>query len=203
MHDVLLDQEEGYSLCVDPADQREQFLDQEWGEAERGLVEDQELRFGHEAAADGEHLLLAPRKRAGPLALALGEPREDRKHPVAVPVAVAAGAAVGAEIKVLAYRHVGKDAPALGHVDQPTRHDRLRLLALDRGIAEADAAAPGPHHAGDGAVEGRFAGAVRPQHGDDLTAPDDEVDPAQDLGRAIARAQPAHGEDGVSHELLP
>src|SRR3712207_8657887 len=37
-------------------------------QAERGLVEEQQLRLGHERAADGEHLLLAAGHRAALLA---------------------------------------------------------------------------------------------------------------------------------------
>ena len=66
---------------VDGLDQREQLLDQERGEAERRLVEDQQPGLGHQAAADGEHLLFAAGQRAGALALPFGEPREDREHP--------------------------------------------------------------------------------------------------------------------------
>ena len=62
-------------------DQREQLLDQQRREAERRLVEDEQLRLGHQAAADREHLLLAAGQRAGALALPFGEPREDREHP--------------------------------------------------------------------------------------------------------------------------
>ena len=65
-------------------DQREQLLDQQRRQAERRLVEDQELRLGHQSAADRQHLLLAARQRAGALALPLGEPREDREHAAAV-----------------------------------------------------------------------------------------------------------------------
>ena len=65
-------------------DQREQLLDQQRGQAERRLVEDQQLRLGHQAAADREHLLLAAGQRSGALALPFGKPREDREHAVAV-----------------------------------------------------------------------------------------------------------------------
>jgi hypothetical protein len=40
-------------------------------EAERGLVEQEQLRPGHQGAAEGEHLLLPTRERAGRLPAAL------------------------------------------------------------------------------------------------------------------------------------
>ncbi len=54
------------------------------GEAERRLVENEQPGFGHQAAADGEHLLFAAGEGSGALALPFGEPREDREHPAAV-----------------------------------------------------------------------------------------------------------------------
>ena len=53
-------------------------------EPERRLVEDEQPRLGHQAAADGEHLLLAAGERAGALALPFGEAREDREHALAI-----------------------------------------------------------------------------------------------------------------------
>src|SRR2546429_6870550 len=44
---------------------------------QRGLVQEQQPRPAHERAAHGQHLLLAPRERAGELPAALQQP--DRK----------------------------------------------------------------------------------------------------------------------------
>ena len=77
----------------------------------------QQPRLRHQSAPDRQHLLLAAGQRAGALRAALGKPRENREHPVAVLLAVGAAAAIGAEIEVLAHRHVGKDAAAFRHVN--------------------------------------------------------------------------------------
>src|SRR5258708_4641619 len=61
---VLLDQEDGDALRVDLAHDLEDRLDEDRREAERRLVEHQELRLRHERAADREHLLLAAGERA-------------------------------------------------------------------------------------------------------------------------------------------
>ena len=57
----------GKPVLVQPPDQREHLLDQQRRQAERRLVEDQQPRLGHQAAADREHLLLAAGQRAGGL----------------------------------------------------------------------------------------------------------------------------------------
>jgi hypothetical protein len=44
--------------------------------------------------------------------------------------AVGLAAPVGAKLEVLAHGQVGKNVPALGHVDQPAVDDRLRAKAL-------------------------------------------------------------------------
>ena len=53
-------------------------------EAHRRLVEQQQLRDGHQRAADRQHLLLAAGQRAPGLLLALLEDGEEREDPVNV-----------------------------------------------------------------------------------------------------------------------
>src|SRR5215467_984228 len=153
LHDVLFDQEERDALPIDAPDQREQLLDQQRREAERWLVEDEQFRLGHQPAADRQHLLLAARERAGALRPPLGEPRKDRKYPLAVALPPYAAPPVAAEIEIFLDRQVGKDTAPLGHVDEPARNDRRWLLALDGAICEADGAVCGAQHTGDRAVE--------------------------------------------------
>ncbi len=57
-----------------------QLIDHDRREPERQLVDDENLRIGHQPARDRHHLLLAARQRAGLLALALGEARKQREH---------------------------------------------------------------------------------------------------------------------------
>ena len=59
---------------------REDVLDHDRREAERGLVEHDEARLPHQAAGDRQHLLLAARQRAGELPAPLGEAREQGEH---------------------------------------------------------------------------------------------------------------------------
>src|SRR5689334_13361727 len=74
--DVLLDEQHGHAAPVEEADGVQHLLHDERREAERGLVEHDQLGRAHQAAADREHLLLAAGERAGELVAALGEARE-------------------------------------------------------------------------------------------------------------------------------
>src|SRR3954468_1169156 len=78
--DVLLDQQDRHAALVQHMDGAQHFLHHERREAERGLVEHDELRRTHQAAADGEHLLLAARQGAGELRAPLLQPWEEREH---------------------------------------------------------------------------------------------------------------------------
>ena len=69
---VLLDEEDGEPVVpVERLEALEDLLDDERREAERGLVEQEQLRPAHQRAGDGEHLLLAARQRAAALVHAL------------------------------------------------------------------------------------------------------------------------------------
>jgi hypothetical protein len=48
----------------------------EWRQPERGLVQKEQLRLGHESTTDGKHLLFAARKRAGGLPPAFAQTRK-------------------------------------------------------------------------------------------------------------------------------
>jgi hypothetical protein len=140
LHQVLLHQKDGKTFRIDAHDQREQFLDQNRREAERGLVEDEEFWFCHQAAADRKHLLLASRERTGALGLALGEARKDCKHAVAIGTAMGRATPIAAEIQVVAHRQVGKNSPTLGHVNESAGDDDGGTLSFDRIAVETDRA---------------------------------------------------------------
>src|SRR5438105_3027290 len=86
-------------------------------EAERGLVEHDELGLAHKAAADREHLLLAARHRAGKLLAALGEPRKQLEGLVErAPRLLARARQHRAHLQVLEHAERWKDLPAFGHL---------------------------------------------------------------------------------------
>src|ERR1700726_4695506 len=119
---------------------------------------------------------------------------EDRKYPIAIGGAAGGGAAVAAEIEIVAHRQVRENPPALGNVNEAAGDDSRRLRMLDGGALEQDRAAARAHDAGDGAIEGRFADPVRAEHGDDLARLDFQIDAAQHVGVAIPGAQRANVE---------
>src|SRR5439155_5892343 len=107
---VLLDQQHGGALRIDLRDGVENRPHQERRETQRRLVEQQQARLRHQAAGDGEHLLLAARERACGLADALAEPWKERQTPLQVLRTVAAGApGIAAHAQVLEHRHFRED----------------------------------------------------------------------------------------------
>ena len=79
--DRLLDDHDRRAAAVDLAHDLEQLADDGRRQAERQLVDHEQLGPGHERAAEGEHLLLAAGEVAGHLARALLEDREERPRP--------------------------------------------------------------------------------------------------------------------------
>ena len=88
-------------------------------------------------------------------------------------------------------------------MDQAARDDARRLLALDGAPSKRIAPRRGAHDAGDRPVEGRFADAVRAEHGDDLARLDVEIDAAQHLGGAIAGGKAANASSGSAMRRTP
>ncbi len=66
-------------VAVEVADSGEDLAHDQRRKAKGGLVEEQEARPRHEGPCDGQHLLLAARKRAAALALALLENGKEGK----------------------------------------------------------------------------------------------------------------------------
>ena len=77
---VLLDQRDRDALGLEPADDAEDLLDDHRRQAERGLVDQQDARLAHHAAAHRDHLRLAARERAGQLGAALLQAREQARR---------------------------------------------------------------------------------------------------------------------------
>src|SRR3546814_5992024 len=99
------------------------LLDDERGQSERWLVEEQDLRLGHQRPPDGHHLLLAAREVAGGVAAAALQHREEVHHAVVGlvdPLLVPPGEGAGAE--VLVDGELGEDPPALHHLGQAGAH---------------------------------------------------------------------------------
>src|SRR5262249_29946946 len=77
----------------------------------------------HQTAADGKHLLLATRQGLGTLHAPLIKPRKYSVDALAILRTARAGAAIAAEIKIVAHRQVGKEPTAFRYVNEPARHN--------------------------------------------------------------------------------
>ena len=72
--DVLLDDEDaGPALGGEPPDHREQVVEHDRGQAERELVEQQQLLAADQHPGQRQHLLLAAREQAGPAVVQLSQ----------------------------------------------------------------------------------------------------------------------------------
>ena len=171
-------------------------------EPERRLVEQQEPRPPHQGARDGEHLLLAARQRAAALAEPLGEAREQLEDAgeVAVPGAVAGRKR--AHLQVLEHAHARKDAPALRGLGDVKPGDFVGRQLRNVAAGEFDAALAGARLAEDGHHQGRLAGAVGPDQGDDLALRDVEIDALERDDVAIIGLDPAQAEER-GHRVPP
>ena len=128
---VLLDDEHGgVELLVQVGETLEQVLGDDRRQAERRLVEQEQLRPQHQRPGHRQHLLLAPAEAAGLLAATLAEAGEHREPVVDVRADLGAVLAhVGAGLEVVLDRQLGERAAALRHVGDAVAHDRLGGLA--------------------------------------------------------------------------
>ncbi len=167
---ILLDEEDGGALAVDVADRLEDLLDQDGRQPHARLVEQQQARAGHQRPADGEHLLLAARERARDLGQAFLEAREEGEDPLEVGLDPVIAPAVGAHHEVLLDAQTLEDAPALGDMGDPAKHDLVGGHAGQRLVVERDRALPRRHQPGNGLERGRLAGSIVAEDGDDFAA---------------------------------
>ena len=192
---VLLDQDQCGALPVDLpqglADPRHELR----REAERRLVEQQQLRLAHERPPDGQHLLLAPRQQRAALGAPLLQAREQLVDARAGPGARGAVAdGQGARAQVLVDREVSEDPPPLRDLHYPHPDDLGRVQRPRRrpsnSIEPASTAPPWSPSARDRPQERALPGAVGPQHGDNRAGRHRHADPVQGLHRPRV----AHGQ---------
>src|SRR5262249_35399853 len=162
---VLLDDEDRVPLLADAADQVEQAEHHDRGQPHRRLVEQDELGARHEGAPHREHLLLAAREAARPLAGALGEDGEEAVHALdALREAGPRRRQERAHLEVLGDAQLGEEAPALRHVGDAVGHDLVGRAPGQLGALERDAAGPRGDEPRDRAEQGGLAGAGGPHH---------------------------------------
>src|SRR5438067_10090954 len=158
---VLLDQQQRYPFGLEARNHIEDAFHQQWGETERGLVQQQQARTRHQRSTDGQHLLLATREGAGALLAAFAE---DRKQLEDVLEIVLHGCAVapldGAQAQVFDHSQAAEELTPFGAVSDAQTDDRVRRKSSDIATIEANASGPGSEHARDGTQQRRFTRAI-------------------------------------------
>jgi hypothetical protein len=182
---VLLDEQDRRPLTVDRADRVEDLLDQHGRQSHRRLVQQEQPGTPHEGAADGQHLLLTARQRAGHLGDALLQAREQREHPLQVLGDAAVAPEECAHHEILADAEAIEDPAALGHVADTATDDVVGRGAGEHAILEVDRALAGDQQSGDRLERGGLAGAVVAEQRDDLAAAHLQRDPLQGADLAV------------------
>jgi ABC-type branched-subunit amino acid transport system substrate-binding protein len=174
---VLLEDEDRDPPVLDQLAQRVEDPDGHRGrETERRLVEQHELRVGHQRHADAEHALLPAGELAGPPLRVLLEHREDLADGFKQRRTFRGGRPQRAQLQVLGDAEVGEDE-LLGR-DQGHAREHV-LVAGPPGDALPPVhhlPAAGPQHAEDGVQGGGLACSVVAYDADDLTRPDGQAD---------------------------
>src|SRR6516162_288901 len=160
--DVLLNQQDRDAGLVDAVNLAPDLRDQTRHDAFGRLVEDHELGPHHQAARDGEHLLLATRERVAGLLESLLEAREAAEH-----VFFAFGIALAGkpDVEILQYREIGEDAAALRHIADAAARHFVGWAARKIDAVERDGAPALRRKPHDRAQRRCLADAVAPQEG--------------------------------------
>src|SRR5262249_37896387 len=159
-------------------------------QAERRLVEHDEVGRAHQATRDREHLLLAARERSGRLARTFAQDREHRQHALAILLTQAARARQQrAHIEVFGNAERREYLPALGHLPNAEIADAEARPAGDVLIAIKDAPAARPDHATDGADQRGLARSVGADDRHDRALVDLERDAVERLRVAIEHVE--------------
>ena len=160
-------------------------------QADRGLVDQHQLRIEQQAAGDFELLLLAARQRRGLLRGLLAQHRKfvERGFDPRRQVGDVAAGGDRAELDIVAHRQFRKDVAALRHVADAGGQQFALAQAGDVASLEDDLAFAQFQQAEDRLEHGGFAGAVRPDHGGDRSRRHREGGAVEDRHLAVAADQ--------------
>src|SRR3990172_1525814 len=114
---VLLHEQDRHPLAVEPDQHVQEVAGDHRRQAQERLVDQQQARTRHEAARDGQHLLLATAQCPRPLPPPLPQHREQPLHALQLRGARRAGAGdEAAQQEVVEHGHQRKDPPPLQHM---------------------------------------------------------------------------------------
>src|SRR5262249_41719539 len=179
------------------------LLPDEWRESFGCFIQDEEMRVGHQSAADGEHLLLTPGELVAHVLRARRETREEPIYPRERPRIARAAAVAREGHEVLAHREVRKDLPALGHHRDAEPTDPIGCEPLDRLAAEAHRAPTRRREPEDRSHGRGLAHAVATEQRRHLACAHREAHAEQHLARAIRGLDVAHLEQLAHRRILP
>ena len=172
---VLLHDQHPDAGIVHLLDDLEAALDEDRGEAHRGLVHEQQLRLRHQRSAHRDHLLFAAGHRSCELVAALVEKREQLVDTFELRLQVGLGAQVGAHLEVLEHGHRPEQPPVLGH-DRETALDPVSSRHLRHVLAcETNRASARTDDPEDRLQRRRLARRVAAEQADELALVDDEI----------------------------
>ena len=151
------------------ADLLEHRINQERGEAGRGLVEEQHRGLGHQRARHRHHLALAAGHRVDLLAAALGESGKEGVHCVKAAIERSVRSGSQAHLQIFRNRKTGKNILPLRHVADAAPRDNAGTQAGDGLSGEHDPSRLGRDQAEDRFHQRRLARAVGSDDSDDLS----------------------------------
>src|ERR1700722_13871441 len=196
---MLLDDENAGTGPANRVERVDQAVDEHRREALRGFIEKDEVRIGHQGAANRQHLLLAAAEHHSRAVRPLFEHRKQTIDRPEAPIALATGRQ--AERKVFFDGQVRQNAPTL-------RRDRYAKLggdiaghAVDALVMDPDGPGTDIRLAKHGEQQGGLTCSVAADHGDGLALVDRKVDAVQHGGGAITRVKRFDAQD--AHAALP
>jgi len=201
---VLLDHQDRDAALAHGGERREQFVDHQRREADRGLVDHHQLRLEQQRARDLQDLLFTARQRGRLRVRLAAQHREAIHRGVETRCKVEAlGRHHGAEFEIVAHRQLGKNVAALRHVRDAARQQLARLQVGDVCAFERDAPRAGRQHAEHGLEHGGFSCAVRADHRGDRAARDLEARAVQDRHLAVSGDDVGQRQDRISDQDTP
>jgi hypothetical protein len=178
---VLLDHQDRDAEPVDLPHLLEDKLHQGRRQTGRRLVEQQHRGFGNERARHRDHLPLAARHRADLLAAPFCEAGKERVHRLEPARERLLGRRGATDLEVLRHSETGKHVLPLRHIAEAEPRDGTGLEPFEAAACEPDPPAFRRHEAKNRLQECRLAGAVRPDHGDDLALGEADGDAVENV----------------------
>ena len=137
----LIDKEDGDPGVAQFGQDIEQFIDHAGRETERRLVQQNDPRFRHQAARDGEHLLLTAGEKSGAAVHPLAQPRKAIQNLLNLSLNIRIGPRIGAERQIVEHAQIRKNLAAFRHQREAGGGDAVGFEVFDALVVEHDLAA--------------------------------------------------------------